>query len=391
MWQAQYKPSFFTLLLMISFASVNAVLFTPALPDITHFFSITSNAAQLAMTWFLVGYAFGQLVYSPIANRFGRKLALYVGISLQIASSLLCVYSGFLHEYWLLVTGRFILALGSGVGLKMTLTIINECYTPKIASQKMSYLLLAFAVTPGLGVAIGGMLNEHFGWQSCFYAGVAYGFLFLLFVTQLPETLQQADLYALKPKHLLHAYGTQFKNIQLIAGGLLMGGASSIVYVFATITPFLATHYYGMNSAQYGFANMIPSIGLIVGSLVSAQLIKFHSLVSMIRLGIVIIFIGIVFMLLAIFKNLSEWFTLFLPMIIIYFGLCFILSNASTVGLSRVNDKAHGSAVLSFLNMGLATLVVLSLSFFPITIFLLPIVYFILCAMMVIMYKVVCY
>ena len=137
----QTRLPFFTLLLLISFASVNAVLFTPALPNIAHFFRIGEDTAQQTITWFLVGYAIGQLLYGPIANRFGRKPALYAGISLQIVSSLLCVLAGVIHEYWLLVIARFMLALGSGVGLKMTFTLVNECYEPKIASQKISYLV----------------------------------------------------------------------------------------------------------------------------------------------------------------------------------------------------------------------------------------------------------
>lgn len=67
------KLSFVTLLLLISFASVNAVLFTSALPNITAFFGITEHAAQQTITSFLVGYTIGQLIYGPIANRYGRK------------------------------------------------------------------------------------------------------------------------------------------------------------------------------------------------------------------------------------------------------------------------------------------------------------------------------
>src|SRR3990167_9419333 len=204
----QKRLPFFTLLLLISFASVNAVLFTPALPNIAHFFGIGEDTAQQTITWFLVGYAVGQLVYGPIANRFGRKPALYAGISLQIVSSLLCVLAGVIHEYWLLVIARFLLALGSGVGLKMTFTLVNECYEPKIASQKVSYLMLAFAITPGLGVALGGILNEHYGWMSCFYAGAIYGLALLFFVARLPETQKTLNLNALKMKHLVHGYSS---------------------------------------------------------------------------------------------------------------------------------------------------------------------------------------
>lgn len=67
---------------------------------------------------------------------------------------------------------------------------------------------------------------------------------------------------------------------------------------------------------------------------------------------------------------------------IIYFGICFILANASSIAMSHVSDKAHGSAVMNFINMGLATLAVLSLGLFPIKSLLLPIIYFVLCLVM---------
>jgi DHA1 family bicyclomycin/chloramphenicol resistance-like MFS transporter len=158
----QVRLPFATLLLLISFASVNAVLFTPALPTIAHYFGVAEDTAQQTITLFLIGYALGQLIYGPLANRFGRKPALYIGITLQILSSLLCVLAGVLNEFWLLVLGRFLLALGSAVGLKMTFTLVNESYEPKVASRKMSYLMLAFAITPGIGVAVGGRRHAEY-------------------------------------------------------------------------------------------------------------------------------------------------------------------------------------------------------------------------------------
>ncbi len=370
---------FFTLLLLISFASVNAVLFTPALPNIASFFQISEDAAQQTITWFLVGYALGQLVYSPIANRFGRKPALYTGIILQITSSLLCVLAGVIHEYWLLVVARFMLALGSGVGLKMTFTLINECYEPQIASQKISYLMLAFAITPGLGVALGGILNTHYGWTSCFYAGAIYGLMLLFFVSRLPETQKILSLNALKINYLLRSYHNQFKNIQLITGGLLMGSSTCFVYVFAAVAPFIAINSFGLTSSEYGLANLFLPMGLLLGSIVSARLAKRYPLKLIIQVGILIASAGTVLMFVAIFLHFPIFVSLFFPMVIIYFGLCFILANASTIAMSYVSDKAHGAAVMNFINIGLATLVVLSISSFSMNPLLLPIAYMSLC------------
>lgn len=382
------KPSFFTLLIMISFASVNAVLFTPALPEIANYFGVTTDSAQQTIIWFLVGYTVGQLLYGPIANRFGRKPALYVGITLQILSSLLCVLSGYVHSYFLLIVGRFFLALGSGVGLKMAFTLVNEFYEPKIASQKIAYLIMAFAITPGLSVALGGILTEHFGWISCFYAGALYGIFLLALVSKLPESLAVVDMNALRLKNLLHDYLIQFKNIRLVSGGLIMGGSSSFNYVFAAIAPFLAIKLSGMSSSEYGFANLLPPIGLLMGSIVSAQLVKRFDLKSLMRSGLVIIMIGICLMLLGMTYQIPIIYSLFLPMMVIFFGLCFIVANASTLAMSQVTDKSHGSAVMNFLNMGLATIVVLSLSYLPLKMLLLPSVFVGFTIMMAIFYKI---
>ena len=342
---------FFTLMLLISFAAVNAVLFTPALPNITEFLGISKSQAQLTISLFLVGYAFGQLVYGPIANRYGRKPALYGGIITQIFSSFLCVIAGKMQSYEGLVIARLLLALGSGVGLKMTFTLVNECYEPKAASQKISYLLLAFAITPGLSVALGGWLNQHFGWASCFYASALYGIWLLVLITRLPETLVKKDYHAFELKHLTDAYIAQFRNKIVLVGGCLMGSSSCFLYVFSAIAPFVAIQMLGMNSADYGFANLIPSIGLVLGSLVSAHFAKYLPLKKLIAIGISITAVGISLSWVAFLLHPSVIVSIFLPMIVIYFGLCFIIGNASSIALSQTEDKAHGSAVINFINM----------------------------------------
>lgn len=384
--QATKQLSMFTLFMMISFASVNAVLFTPALPRIANYFGISDGAAQLTITWFLVGYAIGQLLYGPIANRFGRKPALYAGICLQILSSLLCVLAGTLHIYSLLVLGRFLLALGSGVGLKMTFTIVNEIYEPKIAAQKLSYLMIAFAIAPGLGVMLGGILNSYYDWTSTFYAGAIYGILFLLLTTSLPETKLKLDLNALQFKHLISAYATQFSNKQLISGGLLIGSTTCFVYIFAALAPFIAIESLHMSSSEYGMANLLPPIGLVLGSLFSAHLVKVYPVAWVIRLGIFIATLGSIIMLAFTSLHLPTVIMIFIPMMLNYFGLALIAANTSVIAMSQVSDKAHGSAVMSFTNMGLVTVVILVLGLFPTHPLLMPMSYILTCAGMFVLF-----
>ncbi len=381
------KPiSFFTLFLLISFASVNAVLFTPALPEITRFFHITADDSQKTMTWFLIGYTLGQLGYGPFADRYGRKVALYIGITLQIFSSLGCVFATNIHSYEFLIHSRFFLAVGSGVGLKMAFTLLNESYPQKQANQKVALLMLGFAVTPGLSVAVGGLLNKYNGFISCFYATAFYGVFMLLLILKIPETLSEKDFNALKFRHLIHGYTEQFKNLQLCVGGLLMGLSAAIIYLFASVAPFVAMTLIGMSSENYGLANALPAFGLVMGSLLSAYLIDHYGANRLIQVGILIVWIGSM----ALFKLMQMPFfgaaALFLPMIVIYLGLSLIQPNASILALSRAQDKAHGAAVMSFLNMLTCTLAVLWVQHLPITALLLPHLYLMIAACMVIMY-----
>lgn len=378
----KFNLTFITLLLLISFASVNAVLFTPALPDIANFFAISDSKAQLTITWFLVGYTIGQLLYGPFANRFGRKPALYAGIILQIVSSLLCVVSGLVHNYTLLVLGRLLLALGSGVGLKMTFTLINEMYEPTVANQKLSYLMIAFAITPGLGTMIGGYLSADYGWISTFIASAFYGVILLLLTTKLPETKNNVDKDALRIDHLIDGYAKQFTNLRLIAGGLLMGGATCFVYIFAALAPFIAMNMMHMDVSTYGTANLLPPIGLVTGSLVSAQLVKYYKPTIIIAWGIFITGLGSLMMFVLMLANLSPLLTIFAPMVICYFGLSLVFANASTIAMSNTADKAHGSAVMNFINMGLVTGIVLSLGMLTMNNFLLPAIYISICIFM---------
>jgi len=239
--------------------------------------------------------------------------------------------------------------------------------------------MLSFAVTPGLAVALGGLLNTYFGWMSCFYASAIYGGIVLWLVSRLPETQKVRDYAALKLDHLYHGYVTQFKNLQVIIGGLLMGVSSCFVYVFAALAPFIAMDLYTMSSANYGGANLLPPIGLLLGSIISAKSARIYPITTNVRIGAAITTGGVLLMLIAMLLHLSVLFAVFIPTIIIYFGLCFIMANASTIAMSHVADKAHGAAVMSFVNMGMATCVVLSLGLLSVTALLLPGVYFLLC------------
>src|SRR3990167_10634613 len=87
------KPHLLTLMFLSAFASMGAVLMMPALPEISAHFGTHTSTTQLTVTCFLLGYAVGQLIYGPLANRYGRKKAIYIGIVIATLGSIFSIIS----------------------------------------------------------------------------------------------------------------------------------------------------------------------------------------------------------------------------------------------------------------------------------------------------------
>lgn len=344
-----------TLILMISFASVNAVLFTPALPQISKYFNISNNATQITIIIFLIGYSLGQLIYGPIANRFGRKSALFIGITIQVIASLLCAFSSPLHSFSLLVWSRLLLAIGSCVGMKITFTMVSESYDRIRGAEILSYTMLAFAISPAIGTTIGGYLAQSFGFASCFYFLALYGITVACFVMSLPETLKEKDYTALKLRNILLKYSKEIK-LELIGYAFIMGASTAIVYLWAALSPYIAIDVLHVSEKQYGIWNLIPSIGMIIGFMLSSKLVKIMSPIKNIFLGLIITIFGITFMAVLFIYYKITMSSLFLPMVIIYIGEAIILNNSSSSATYSAKDKSNASAILNFINMGVATI-----------------------------------
>ena len=371
-------PNIFTLIMMISFASVNAVLFTPALPQIAQYFKLSTSGAQITMTVFLVGYALGQLLYGPLANRFGRKPALFMGITVQIVAAIFCGLSSSLNSFPLLVWSRLFLALGSCVGLKMTFTLVSESFAITEGAQILSYAMLAFAITPSIATALGGYLSERLGFAYCFYFLAAYGIVLAILVMKLTETLKEKDITALKINVIIAKYKKQC-SLHLLRYAFIMGCSTAVVYLWAAVSPFLGIEKLHLTEREYGIWNLIPSSGMLVGFLLSGRLVKKFTAVKNIAIGAIITFVGVLIMFSGfLFHELNVW-VLFMPMVIVFVGEALIINNSASYATTKSVDKSNASALLSFINMGVATISVLLVNIINSTaIVVMPILYLVL-------------
>lgn len=373
------------LLLLISFGTIAAVLLTPALPELSREFGISDARAQWTMSLFLIGYSIGQLPYGPIANRFGRKKAIYIGICLMMAGSLIALSSS---AFWTLALGRFIQALGGAAGLKITFTMISDRHEGKTATRAISLLSLAFALVPAVGVTIGGYLVAFWGWQGCFIFLFLYAILLGFLVLALPETGVKVDKDALQIKRIAHGYLNQLKRRETVLNGLLMGFISSSFYIFATLAPYIGINHIGLTPDHFGLWNLTLCLGLFGGVSLTQWFAGKEKPRLAVLVGILLMaFFSVAMFLFFSFSLVNVW-TLFICGTMVRSGSNLIWSNASSNGMLGSHDKSNTSAVMQFLNLSTSTIGVFLVSAFPTTqMLLLPSVLVILSILLLIVWK----
>ncbi|MBV8189294.1 MAG: MFS transporter, partial [Alphaproteobacteria bacterium] len=84
-------------------------IFVPALPEAAHDLGSSIGGMQMTMSVYILGLAFGQLVYGPMSDRFGRRPVLIGGLVLYSIAGLA---AAFVPDVQSLIVARLLQALG---------------------------------------------------------------------------------------------------------------------------------------------------------------------------------------------------------------------------------------------------------------------------------------
>ncbi|PIZ04938.1 MAG: MFS transporter [Gammaproteobacteria bacterium CG_4_10_14_0_8_um_filter_38_16] len=357
--------SFKTALLLsyICIASVSAAIITPALPHIQSFFSLSKGSVEWIVSIFLLGYVIGQLIYAPIANRYGRLKALRTGLFINLIGILICITSTYINSFSLLITGRLVTALGAASGLSCTFMLINELLPSDRAKHAMSLSIISFTTGIGLAVLLGSLITQYFKWQDCFLLLLVHGIIMYCCTFAFPETLKSPK--AIHPKIILEHYLTAFKNPKLVVFSLVIGFVSVFTYGYSASAPIYTQTILHLSPSQYGYWNILNMTGMLTSGILSAYLIKKYHEKNVLITGFVLVFFGLVMLsFMTIFSfNYSLLFFAITTFLYLTSGLLF--PSASIFASTAISDRASASSVMSFINMGSAMIGVIIMGYLP--------------------------
>ena len=157
-----------------------------ALPSLQEGLDADGSALQWIVDSYLLVFAGLLLTLGAFGDRFGRKLALQLGIGIFGLASLAVLV---VDSTAGLIAVRSLMGVGGALIMPATLSIISNTF-PREERAKAIGVWAAFAALGiGLGPLLGGLLLEYFSWRSVFLVNVPVAALaFLLGLRLVPES-----------------------------------------------------------------------------------------------------------------------------------------------------------------------------------------------------------
>ena len=174
------------MLTAMSALAIDAML--PALAEIGGDLGVErENSRQLVLTALFLGFGLAQIVYGPLADYFGRKPGMYIGLGLFVIG---CVLSMAAWSYPVMLAGRFLQGVGLAGPRIVSLALIRDRYSGREMARVMSFVFMVFIIVPTIAPALGQVILLVSGWRAIFGAISAFAVAGLVwFAVRQPETL----------------------------------------------------------------------------------------------------------------------------------------------------------------------------------------------------------
>jgi EmrB/QacA subfamily drug resistance transporter len=157
-----------------------------ALPSLQEEFDASTSTLQWMVDSYLLVFAGLLLTMGTLGDRFGRKLALQVGLAIFGGASL-CVL--LVDTSGQLIAVRSIMGIGGALIMPATLSIISNVFPREERAKAIGVWSAMAAIGIGLGPLTGGLLLEYFSWTSVFLVNVPIALTaFLLAFPLVPES-----------------------------------------------------------------------------------------------------------------------------------------------------------------------------------------------------------
>ncbi|CAH6944146.1 Bcr/CflA family efflux transporter [Vibrio chagasii] len=274
-------------MMIIATGQVGVSIYLPSLPLIAADLSVTQVDVQLLVTLFLVGFGLSQLFYGPMSDAVGRRPIFLLGQGVYLIGTVVCVV--FSDNMTALEVGRLLQGLGAGSASVLGRSVLRDSYDGAQLTKALSYISITASIMPIIAPVFGGWISFHLGWEAVFMFVLLYLLaIFTLGYFVLHETLPYSKS-RFQVSQVVKNYGSLITNRQVLSSASYNWMSYMASLVSLSLFPFLMQEQLGLTAAEYGSLMIVPSAGLLIGSVALNVLNRRFSTPQLMSFAILII------------------------------------------------------------------------------------------------------
>lgn len=139
--------------------------FNVAVPALSKHFGLGQDQVQWAMTGFLTAMTVAMLPTPWLLDRLGFRLVFLLALATLTVASVAGFYA---PTFSLVVAARILQGAATGVLQPMGTLALMRLFPPETQGRASGILIFSIALTPAIAPSFGGILLDHFGWESIF-------------------------------------------------------------------------------------------------------------------------------------------------------------------------------------------------------------------------------
>ena len=160
----------------ISLVIIDGTIVNTIFPAVIEDLSLSSTEVQWVQESYVLVFASLLLVWGSLADRYGRKLLLVVGIVIFVAAS---VWAGNTDSAEAMILARVIQGIGGAMVLPTTLSLVNANFEGKERGIAFAIWGATIGGMVAVGPVLGGWLATDFSWRWAFLINLPLGVIII--------------------------------------------------------------------------------------------------------------------------------------------------------------------------------------------------------------------
>lgn len=329
--------------LLFALTALGTDAWLPALPVAAAALDAPVAGMQLTVTTYFLGLALGQLLWGPVADRYGRKPVLLAGLAIALLAAAACASAGSAAG---LVLARLAQGFGMSAGPVMARTIVRDLHGHEQAARLLARMTIVFSVIPIAAPLAGGLALALGGWRAVFFLLGGIAALLLAAVALRLAESAPAERASAHPAQIARSFAAIAADPRFRASFGVMLCAQVGIFAFVSNSAFVLVNGLGVAPGAFALLFALVMLGQIAGAWLSSRLVLRVGMAPLLRAGVQLVFAAGLAAAVSAWGGVAHPAAVVLPFMLFLFGSALIIPNATALALQPFARTAGTAASL---------------------------------------------